>query len=66
MYVLAAHVTEQLTNQTWEELVMCHLLQPIGMKDTGFADHVKSFEDFAFPYVRKDGKFKKLGMEVVK
>lgn len=66
MYVLAAHVTEQLTNQTWEELVMCHLLRPIGMKDTGFADHVESFEDFAFPYVRKDGKFKKLGMEVVK
>lgn len=55
MFGLAAHITEKLTNNTWENMISKKILRPLGMRDTRFI--TKPDDDkknVATPYVEDD------------
>ncbi|CAI9731404.1 Hypothetical predicted protein [Octopus vulgaris] len=55
MFGLAAHITEKLTNNTWENMISEKILRPLGMRDTKFI--TKPYggkKNVATPYVEDD------------
>jgi CubicO group peptidase (beta-lactamase class C family) len=56
VYVAAGMMLEELTGQTWEELVQARILVPLGMTRTSFSVHqLESRPDHALPYRLVDG-----------
>jgi CubicO group peptidase (beta-lactamase class C family) len=53
----AGYLTEQLLGCSWPEAVRSRLLEPLGMKNTGFSTREASTGDFALPYKDVDGTF---------
>ena len=49
-YSTAGHVTEVVTGLSWEEAVQQRLLDPLGMKATGFSAREAADGDYALPY----------------
>ncbi|KAF8945783.1 hypothetical protein BGZ47_001983 [Haplosporangium gracile] len=67
MYAVAGEASAKVANTTWENLVQTKLLDPLGLKNTGFAPSgmVKRSDNYALPYDAKtfkdaqEGKFEK-------
>lgn len=47
---------EKITGKSWEQLVHKYLFNPLKMKNSGFVDQIKSFDDFAlgYSYLKED------------
>lgn len=55
-YVAAGYLAERITGKTWERNVQERVLDPLGMTRTNFSVlDSQSSDDFAKPYVEKDG-----------
>ncbi len=56
-YVLLGMIIETLTGQRWREAVTERIIQPLGLKQTGFLEKGNYPENFAYSYqVSKSGK----------
>lgn len=54
MYAAISYMVEEITNQTWEQYVTEHILQPLHMEDTNFSVTTsQEKDDHAFPYIEK-------------
>jgi CubicO group peptidase (beta-lactamase class C family) len=58
----AGYLTEHLLGCTWQEAVRSRLLDPLGMKHTGFSTREATDGDFAWPYKDVDGTFVRQGL----
>ena len=56
-YVVAGEVAARASGQTWEELVKSRLLDPAGMRESGFGAPT-SGENVARPHAERDGEIK--------
>jgi len=55
MYATISHMVEEITNQTWEQYVTDHILQPLQMEDTNFSVTTsQEDDDHALPYIEKN------------
>ncbi|XP_014791369.1 D-alanyl-D-alanine-carboxypeptidase/endopeptidase AmpH [Octopus bimaculoides] len=64
MFGLAAHITEKLTNSTWENMISEKILRPLGMADTAFITKFdEGKKNVATPYV-EDNDMRKTLIEV--
>lgn len=55
MFVTAGHVAEQITGESWEELLRERLFEPIGMERSNFSvETSKQDPDHALPYREND------------
>lgn len=55
MYVTMSYMVEKITNQTWEQYVSEHILQPLNMENTNFSVTASQENDnHALPYIEKD------------
>ncbi|MED4025789.1 serine hydrolase [Priestia megaterium] len=55
MYATMSYMVEEITNQTWEQYVSEHILQPLHMEDTNFSVTTsQAKDDYAFPYIEKN------------
>lgn len=67
MYTVAGEASANVAGTTWEDLVQTKLLDPLGLKNTGFSPSgmVKHSDNYALPYDAKslkdaqEGKFEK-------
>jgi CubicO group peptidase (beta-lactamase class C family) len=55
---VAGYLTEQLTGLSWSEAVRSRILDPLGMKATGFDAREVADGDFATPYNKIKGELK--------
>ena len=54
-YATISYIAEEITNQTWEEYVMEHILQPLQMEQTNFSvTNSQRTDNYALPYTMKD------------
>lgn len=61
MYLAAGYAMEHLAGCSWETLVSERILQPLGMKQTGFkVDQMQSAANFALPYIEKNDALYKM------
>lgn len=61
MYLTAGYAIEQLTGNTWEEIVRDRILKPLKMEHTSFSsEEMQKERDCAFPYLEKDNKLKRM------
>lgn len=61
MYLVAGCAIEELSGQSWEELVQERILQRLEMKNTSFTlEEMKKSGDFAYPYIEKNGKMERM------
>lgn len=61
MYLTAACAMEAVTGKTWEEIVTGRILKPLEMKNTTFThEEIQKAENFAYPYIEKNEKLKKI------
>lgn len=58
----AGYLTEVLLGCSWQDAVRQRLLDPLGMKNTGFSTREASDGDFAWPYKDVDGEFVRQGL----
>lgn len=59
MYALAGHITELLSNKTWEELVKKHYFTPLNMKSSTFTNEGPSnWANFAKFGIYRNDKWK--------
>ncbi|MED4240971.1 serine hydrolase, partial [Priestia megaterium] len=55
MYATISYMVEEITNQTWEQYVTEHILQPLHMEDTNFSVTTsQEKDDHALPYIEKN------------
>ncbi|MEH7399312.1 serine hydrolase, partial [Priestia megaterium] len=55
MYATISYMVEEITNQTWEQYVTEHILQPLHMEDTNFSITTsQEKDDYALPYIEKN------------
>ena len=55
MYATLSYMVEEITNQTWEQYVAEHILQPLHMEDTNFSVTTsQENDDHALPYIEKN------------
>lgn len=56
MYATISYIAENITNQTWEQYVTEHILDPLQMERTNFSVTTsQKSDDHALPYIEKDG-----------
>ncbi|MGG0239753.1 serine hydrolase [Bacillus rhizoplanae] len=56
MYATISYIAENITNQTWEQYVTEHILDPLQMERTNFSVTTsQKSDDYALPYIEKDG-----------
>ncbi|MCP1123599.1 serine hydrolase [Bacillus sp. 3103sda1] len=56
MYAMISYIAENITNQTWEQYVTEHILDPLQMERTNFSVTTsQKSDDHALPYIEKDG-----------
>ncbi|GAB1605956.1 gigasin-6-like [Argonauta hians] len=61
MFGMAAHITEKLANNSWENMITKKILQPLEMFDTAFiTDPNFDKTNVATAYVEEDKQFKKV------
>ncbi|MCI0764428.1 serine hydrolase [Bacillus sp. TL12] len=61
MYATISYLVESITNQTWEQYVTEHILEPLQMEQTNFSiTDSQNTNDYALPYVEKDGEIKEV------
>ncbi|MBF0497280.1 MAG: serine hydrolase [Deltaproteobacteria bacterium] len=67
MYVVAGYLAEQVSGQTWEDLVRTRILTPLNMKSTNFSpDEMQKAPDFARPYREEKGLVKQIPFAYIK
>ncbi|MBF0549861.1 MAG: serine hydrolase [Deltaproteobacteria bacterium] len=67
MYVVAGFLAEQVSGQTWEDLVRARILTPLNMKSTNFSpDEMQKAPDFALPYREEKGVVKQIPFAQIK
>ena len=55
MFMTAGYLAEQMTGQSWEDLVRARLFEPLGMANSNFSvEDSKQAEDHARPYTEED------------
>ena len=66
MFMMAGHMAEVLGQDTWENLMITRVLQPIGMNDTRLLIDPSSLlmANTAQPYIFHDGNFQNATREV--
>lgn len=58
MYALAGHISESLTNETWEELVQKFYFEPLNMKSSTFVKKQSDWTKFAkYGILKNDSKW---------
>ena len=66
MYMMLGHVAEKLGQDTWENLVISKIFQPLGMNETSFlhlpSDILKT--NVAKPYLFMNGVFQNGTLEI--
>ncbi|WP_459503615.1 serine hydrolase [Bacillus sp. C1] len=61
MYATISYIVESITNQTWEEYVTEHILEPLQMEQTNFSvTDSQNTQNYALPYVEKNGEIKEV------
>ncbi|WP_242314389.1 serine hydrolase [Bacillus cereus group sp. BfR-BA-01355] len=61
MYTTISYIVENITNQTWEQYVTEHILEPLNMNQTNFSvTDSQTTDDYALPYVENEGKIKEV------
>lgn len=53
--MLAGHVAEVITGETWENMVADRIFSRLGMHSSGFVDNGVDLGTIAAPYVSKNG-----------
>ncbi|MEY8347188.1 serine hydrolase [Bacillus cereus] len=55
MYATISYIVENITDQTWEQYVKEHILEPLQMEQTNFSvTDSQNTNNYALPYVEKD------------
>ncbi|XP_045203141.2 protein flp-like [Mercenaria mercenaria] len=65
MYLLAGHVAEVITGESWEKLVADRLFNRLSMRSTGFVDNGLGLGSIAVPYVSKLGELVAIDKELL-
>ncbi|WP_263704962.1 serine hydrolase [Bacillus thuringiensis] len=61
MYATMSYIVENITNQTWEQYVTEHILNPLNMDQTNFSvTDSQTTDDYALPYVENNGEIKEV------
>jgi CubicO group peptidase (beta-lactamase class C family) len=61
MYMVVGMVMEKAAHKPWEEIVSQKILNPLRMTHSGFSvSEMQKSSDYAFPYIEKDGKLKRM------
>jgi CubicO group peptidase (beta-lactamase class C family) len=61
MFVVAGHLIETITGQTWEENIRQRIFATLGMTNSNFSVRdSQSCADFALPYQEKDGAIERI------
>ncbi|OQR56152.1 serine hydrolase [Bacillus sp. CDB3] len=61
MYATISYIVENITNQTWEQYVTEHILEPLNMDQTNFSvTDSQNTDNHALPYVGNDGEIKEV------
>ncbi|MDZ5610145.1 serine hydrolase [Bacillus pseudomycoides] len=61
MYATISYIVENITDQTWEQYVKEHILEPLQMEQTNFSvTDSQNTNDYALPYVEKDEEIKEV------
>ncbi|MEH7456752.1 serine hydrolase [Bacillus sp. JJ1127] len=61
MYATISYMVERITNQTWEQYVTEHILEPLHMQQTNFSvTDSQNTNDYALPYIEDDGEIKEI------
>jgi CubicO group peptidase (beta-lactamase class C family) len=67
MYLLAGHLIERVTGETWSEFIKRRLLVPIGMENTNFSvAENRKLENRALPYCLTGGNVVEMPAEEIK
>ncbi len=57
-FLLLGLIIEKLTNSTWQENIERHILEPLGMVETGFLAYGYYPDEFAYTYSLKRGQLR--------
>ena len=61
MYATISYMVERITNQTWEQYVTEHILEPLHMQQTNFSvTDSQNTNDYALPYIEDNGEIKEI------
>ncbi|MFJ8413939.1 serine hydrolase [Bacillus paramycoides] len=61
MYATISYIVENITNQTWEQYVTEHILEPLNMRHTNFSvTDSQNTDDYALPYAEDNGEMKEI------
>ncbi|HFK1763371.1 penicillin-binding protein [Bacillus wiedmannii] len=61
MYATISYIVENITNQTWEQYVTEHILEPLNMDQTNFSvTDSQNTDNYALPYVENEGEIKEV------
>ncbi|MBJ8053001.1 serine hydrolase [Bacillus cereus] len=61
MYATISYIVENITNQTWEQYVTEHILEPLNMDQTNFSvTDSQNTDNHALPYIENDGEIKEI------
>ncbi|PFN28527.1 serine hydrolase [Bacillus cereus] len=61
MYATISYIVENITNQTWEQFVTEHILEPLNMDHTNFSvTDSQNADDHALPYTEDNGEMKEI------
>ncbi|WP_144551004.1 serine hydrolase [Bacillus mycoides] len=61
MYATISYIVENITDQTWEQYVKEHILEPLQMEQTNFSiTDSQNTNDYALPYVEKNGEIQEV------
>ena len=61
MYATISYMVELITNQTWEQYVTEHILEPLHMQQTNFSvTDSQNTNDYALPYIEDNGEIKEI------
>lgn len=60
-YATLSYIAENITNQTWEEYVTEHILEPLQMNQTNFSvTDSQRTDNYALPYISKEERITKI------
>ena len=58
MYVLAGHIAEKLTGESWEDLIESRIFRPLGMATSTFVSRIKNWNSLASSYTSVDDELR--------
>ncbi|KFN01490.1 serine hydrolase [Bacillus clarus] len=61
MYATISYIVENITNQTWEQYVTEHILEPLHMQQTNLSvTDSQNTSDYALPYIQENDEMKEV------